>query len=234
MIHREHNLAIIIPYRDREEHLSTFLPHMKEFLKNLNNKYSIYIVEQLDENDFNRGKLKNVGFALAKNNHDYFCFHDIDMLPISEACDYSYAQKPTHLAGKVEQFQWKLPIPNYFGGVVLFDQHSFSLINGYYNDFWGWGCEDDDLFDRCMRRKIDIERKSGVYKSLPHTPCGDVIWADGNMHVIHSPECVAKNRAKYRQMTEYDYDNNGLNNLSFQLKDKIILEKDVFLFQVII
>lgn len=234
MINSENNLAIIVPYRDRQEHLSVFLPHMKEFLGNLNNKYCIHIIEQLGEKNFNRGKLKNIGFVLAQEENNYFCFHDVDMLPISETCDYSYVKKPTHLAEKVEQFQWKLPIPNYFGGVVLFDRHSFYLINGYYNDFWGWGCEDDDLFNRCNRRGIDIERKSGVYKSLPHLPHGDVIWQNGQMIGINGPESVAKNRAKYQNMADHDYNNNGLNNLSFELKNKIILGNDIILSQVVI
>ena len=54
-------LAIIVPYRDREEHLSKFLPAMKkcDFLDGID--YEIMIVEQEEGKPFNRGKLLNVG-----------------------------------------------------------------------------------------------------------------------------------------------------------------------------
>jgi hypothetical protein len=39
--------------------------------------------------------------------------------------------------------------PEYFGGVVLFTKEQVEKTNGYSNDYWDWGMEDDDLFWRC-------------------------------------------------------------------------------------
>lgn len=157
-------LSIIVPYRDREEHLKQFVPHMEnsEFLRDLD--YEIVIVEQ-DDKPFNRGKLLNVG-ALESPYADYYCFHDVDMLPI--VSDYSYSSTPTHLAAEAEQFGFKLPYQGYFGGVTLFDKHSFIKVNGYSNDYWGWGAEDDDVMFRCVMKEIKPTRKNGRYKSLSH------------------------------------------------------------------
>ena len=41
-----HRVAIIVPYRDREEHLRTFLNHMHSFLPRQQLDYGIFIVEQ--------------------------------------------------------------------------------------------------------------------------------------------------------------------------------------------
>jgi len=158
-------LSIIIPYRDREEHLSKFVPYLEnsEFLKNLD--FSILIVEQNPGKPFNRGKLLNIG-VLESKEADYFCFHDVDMLPIRS--DYSIVTNPTHLASEVEQFGFKLPYNGYFGGVTLFDRNSFERINGFSNDYWGWGAEDDDIFFRCLANGIQTSRKIGRYTSLKH------------------------------------------------------------------
>lgn len=42
----------------------------------------------------------------------------------------------------------RLEYPTFFGGVsgVTIDQ--FKRINGYSNQFWGWGGEDDDFYQR--------------------------------------------------------------------------------------
>jgi hypothetical protein len=162
-------LSIVVPYRNREQHLSQFIPFMEEYLKHLSNgkdyESRIVIVEQDDEKPFNRGKLLNIGFAESKDC-DYFCFHDVDMLPVNS--DYSPVDSPTHMAAEAEQFGWKLPYDGYFGGVTMFDKESFEKINGYANEYWGWGAEDDDILTRCSIMKVPTFRKPGRYRSLAH------------------------------------------------------------------
>ena len=120
------SVAIIVPYRDihptqqRRKHLEQFIPFMIKFLskqlqKGTISDFHIYIIEQSDDNrKFNRGKLLNIGFDIARKNrcrkkgknnfngtstvndggdttlddemvnHDVFIFHDVDLLPANE------------------------------------------------------------------------------------------------------------------------------------------------------
>ena len=41
-----------------------------------------------------------------------------------------------------------LPYQALFGGAGSFTREHFELINGFSNEFWGWGGEDDDLYQR--------------------------------------------------------------------------------------
>ena len=125
-------LCIVVPYRDRAEHLEKFLPAIKEKLTSENIDYHVLVVEQSEEKLFNRGKLLNIGFDYTKGSYDYYCFHDVDMLPIET--DYSYCNVPTHLAGRASQFMGTLPYESYFGGVTLFDRESFVKVNGFSHD----------------------------------------------------------------------------------------------------
>ena len=45
---------------------------------------------------------------------------------------------------------YKLKYEEYFGGAVLFSKEQVEATNGYSNDYWDWGMEDDDLFWRCV------------------------------------------------------------------------------------
>jgi hypothetical protein len=169
------SVAIIVPFRDlhseqkRSEHLSKFVPHMIEFLGNLQHKektisdFHIYIVEQSDDQrKFNRGKLLNIGFDLARKRktkrgdstanhntntantantastkHDVFVFHDVDLLP-STQLNEAYARFPTvphHIARCWDRYSNN---PKYFGGIVSFSSSDYKRINGYPNTFWGW------------------------------------------------------------------------------------------------
>ena len=159
-------ISIIVPYRNREEHMKQFIPHMEKTLKSENIDFEIVIVHQADDKKFNRAKLLNVGFQESPDS-DYYAFHDVDMLPIDS--DYSFPDGPTHLATEAEQFGYKLPYDGYFGGVTLFDKESFIKINGYSNSYWGWGAEDDDVLLRCMITEIPTYRKKCRYRSLDHT-----------------------------------------------------------------
>jgi hypothetical protein len=152
-------MKIIVPFRDRDEHLSKFIPYMKARFK-----ADIIIVEQSAGNPFNRGKLLNIG--VLEYPGSYYALHDVDMLPVKS--NYTYPDSPTLLATKVEQFDYKMPFPEYFGGVVLISHEDMIKCNGYHNEFWGWGGEDNNFRDRILAVGLKTESRMGIYKSLPH------------------------------------------------------------------
>ncbi len=158
MLTKDAKLAIIVPYRDREEHLARFVPHMEKFMLDKGIEYKIFVVEQDDDRPFNRGWLINIGYDISsQQGYDYFCFHDVDMLPEDNTCDYSWVEKPTHLASRLSKFNYRLIYPEYIGGVTLFNKEHFEWINGFSNKYWGWGFEDDDLLYRCRQGGVPLE-----------------------------------------------------------------------------
>jgi hypothetical protein len=149
-------LGIIVPYRDRYEQLITFKNSIGEFLKGIN--YELIIVEQDDAKMFNRGKLLNIGFIEAKKlKCDYVVFHDVDMIPVD--VDYSYSPFPIHLATNFIPNNTRIIFDEYFGGITLFPMNVFESINGFSNEYWGWGFEDDDLLYRCVINNVDLDIK---------------------------------------------------------------------------
>ena len=161
-------LGVIVPYRKRPGHLRKFRESIKSYLKDYD--YELIIVEQADDLPFNRGKLLNIGFKLAlRKQCDYVVFHDVDMLPVD--VDYSFSEVPTHLATNFTNDDREI-FKTYFGGVTLFPIELFKRINGYSNEYWGWGFEDDDLLLRCTEQKVftdfelyDVSKEStsGLY-----------------------------------------------------------------------
>ena len=220
----DEKLAIVVPYRNRKEHLDKFLPAMEScsFLDGID--YEILIVEQEEGKPFNRGKILNVGAVYSKNSA-YYCFHDVDMLPISS--DYSYVSAPTHLASEAEQFGFKLPYNGYFGGVTLFDKHSFNRINGYSNDYWGWGAEDDDVMFRCIARGIKPARKTGRYSSLSHER---VITQD--LYNENLRKFFDFKNAPNLEFINQRIDSDGLNTLSYEIIEGKKLGDKVTLIRV--
>lgn len=179
-------LCIVVPYRDRQLHLETFIPHMQYTLNSQNIDYHILIVEQEKGKPFNRAKLLNVGYDYTKSEYDYYCFHDVDMLP--EDSDYEYCEHPTHLAAAAEQFNWVLPYPQYFGGVTIFSKETFVKVNGYSNEYWGWGAEDDDMYRRVTMKDLSPHRKNGRYRSLYHDRYIPEFEYNKNVNYLHSSE----------------------------------------------
>lgn len=152
--------TIIIPYRNRKEHLETILPVLKEKAKNWN----IVVVEQADNEPFNRGKLFNIGAIEAKD--DYYILHDVDMIAINNP--YKVTENPVCLVNSASQFGNGRPYERYFGGVTGITRKHLLEVNGFYNDFWGWGAEDDLLLDRIEKANIPWSIGNGKFDSLAH------------------------------------------------------------------
>ena len=130
---------------------------MEDYLKDI--EYEIFIIEQSDDKPFNRGKLLNVGYKSACDKGcDYFVFHDVDMLP--EDVDYSYSNKPLHLATHLQEHDYETTFFDYFGGVTMFTKEDFKTINGFSNEYWGWGFEDDDLLVRCIQSDLELDTET--------------------------------------------------------------------------
>jgi hypothetical protein len=179
----ESKIGIVVPYRNRKEHLEKFIPRISRFLKSNDIDFEIVIVEQEDTKSFNRGKLLNIGFHKAEElGCTYVAFHDVDMLPID--ADYSKVDRPTHIATKFEGEMQRTLFDSYFGGVTLFPMDDFKKLNGYSNKYWGWGYEDDDLLQR-YRLNFDNHDKKRVYDVVSNSVGMEF---DGDFSCIEAPK----------------------------------------------
>ena len=151
-----HKLGVCVPYRNREAHMNEFVPKVSAFLDSMGIDHTIYLGHQCDDELFNRGLMKNVAAKFAFDDGcDYIVWHDIDMVPEDASCDYSYNEDtPKHLAVRISQSDYGLKYYEYFGGAVLFTKGQVEATNGYSNDYWDWGMEDDDLFWRCVNERM--------------------------------------------------------------------------------
>ena len=92
-------LALIVCYREREQHLKLFLDHLHPFLKRQRLNYMIFVVNQHGREEFNRGALFNVGFLQAIRLQPFTCFifHDVDLLPEDSRNLYQCTSAPRHM-----------------------------------------------------------------------------------------------------------------------------------------
>ena len=152
-------IAIIVPYRNnkfqnRDKQLEQFIEYYHNYIKNL----TIYVIEQSEDGKkFNRGKLLNCGYEIAKKdtNYDMYIFHDVDLISPEELKKvYTYVSDiPIHIASLWKD---KYKYPLFFGGIQSISSNTFKKINGYPNNFWGWGGEDDALYNRLIANNMSI------------------------------------------------------------------------------
>ncbi|XP_037506388.1 beta-1,4-N-acetylgalactosaminyltransferase bre-4 [Rhipicephalus sanguineus] len=169
-----HRVALVVPYRDRLSNLQAFLQHMHPFLQNQQLDYGIYLVEQNGTGDFNRAKLLNVGYDIAKamDNHSCFIFHDVDLLPENRRNEYACKDGgPFHMSACTDIMKYKPFYETIFGGASAVRSEHMEKVNGFSNVFWGWGGEDDDMSIRLRFSGFNIVRNNctvGRYTALRH------------------------------------------------------------------
>ncbi|KAM4807834.1 beta-1,4-galactosyltransferase 1-like [Rhinophrynus dorsalis] len=133
---------------------------MHPFLQKQQGDYGIYVVEQHGQMKFNRAKLMNVGYTEAIKEYDYNCFifSDVDIIPMDQRNLYRCSENPRHMANALDKFNFRLLYETLFGGIVAFNKTQFLKVNGFSNMFWGWGGEDDELYQRVKAAGMKIER----------------------------------------------------------------------------
>ena len=209
-ISKDIKTAIIVPYRNRSEHKKQFINFWKN--KNIKN-IKVFIIKQSNDNrKFNRGYLLNVGCHIAINQgYTNLIFHDIDLLPNDDLIPYYLynSDKPIHIANV-----WKSKYTHftYFGGVNVFNKELFIRINGFPNNMWGWGKEDDLLYRRTG------ELVDEIYVPLK----GDFDELEHEITSINKSSTMSK-VVGYKILLE-DNKNNGYNNINY----KILVEKECY------
>nr|CAH8876252.1 unnamed protein product [Trichobilharzia regenti] len=99
--------VIIIPYRNRSEHLMELIPRLAELLTKQDICYLLVVAEQADQQPFNKGIIMNAGFVEALNWIPFHCaiFHDVDLLPLNNEIPYTCSIYPRHISLCVDKFQ---------------------------------------------------------------------------------------------------------------------------------
>lgn len=219
-INKGYTFSVIVPYRDnpyqnRKRQLNNFVPFMTDYLTRLGANYNFHIIiveQSLDGRKFNRGQLLNIGFRIAQEQRcDYHIFHDVDLLPDDDLLGYYglYPDSPLHIAAVWEKYQY---LDLYFGGVCSFTTEDFEKINGYPNNFWGWGGEDEELYHRIAEYGMSILKPTkGSFTELPH------------IHTKNFPDMVNAERFNLIEQRAAKGKESGLSNL--QIKQSNISEK---------
>lgn len=191
--------SIIIPYRDREEHIQTLLPRLNEMLKGKD--YEIIIAEQVDEGKFKKNTLYNI--ATSYSTKELLVFHDVDYYPLHNVDYYTEKQIPLYPVRQVvflDENNKELPIESipagyrnfhhdvgdHSGGVFVLSRWLFDLVGGFNPFYFGWGKEDDDTRDRLRVAGYEWHRNDkGVFCALYHKPIGnldgDPDWINNNV-----------------------------------------------------
>ncbi len=210
-------LTVIIPYRDREKHLEALIPMLKKVLDEQVPEHKILVVEQTPQKPFNRAMLMNVGVQFAFDNSDYFCFHDVDMVPVH--AEYRCPSAPFRLVKQFEE-TWRSSQEfggTFFGGVVSVNKSDFLLANGFSNEFWGWGKEDDEFFARLvLKGLVPHEDMQGIFREFANP--------EHQTNVADRENLIRKNRRLRGKLLRGQRrpEEEGFNNVAY----KVVAEMD--------
>jgi DNA-directed RNA polymerase subunit E'/Rpb7 len=194
-------VALIVPHRNRIEHLKELMTRLDAFPIQ-SNLLDVYVIDQNNSEKFNRGLLLNIGFYLAEKGHyDRYIFHDVDSYPDETLFPqyFQFLDYTIHYASP--SLGYKYNYPDFLGGVEGFTEEDYKTVNGYPNNFLGWGGEDDALYNRLAAEKITVYRPTkGKYILADHEQ------AKGN----------EKNMLRYENVLEdlKNYKENGIDQLT--------------------
>ncbi|VDN55531.1 unnamed protein product [Dracunculus medinensis] len=167
-----YKVALIIPFRDRQTHLTRLIDYLIPILKRQLLDFRFIVTEQYGNGLFNKGRIMNAAFRFAETlGVDCVIFHDVDMFPQDDRNSYGCPISPRHIGAFVSNLGYQLWYKEIVGGVLAISMDDYRAVNGYSNMYWAWGGEDDDMGTRILSQNLTIERpdpKIGRFSMLKH------------------------------------------------------------------
>tara|TARA_B100000900_G_scaffold336768_1_gene298579 strand:+ start:630 stop:1331 length:702 start_codon:yes stop_codon:yes gene_type:complete len=226
---------IIVPYRDRLQHMKYFIENYCPILKkNVPNSKVVFIEQDFSNNYFNRGMLLNIGFDLYKNETKFYITHDIDIIPNEKIIQELFNINNYDVVKIFTGHHMSL------GGICKFSKESLFQVNGFPNYIWGWGIEDRvmgyryNIFKKKIKERIyGIGLNTNDFGFLPHKH---------NRNNTHPNNYSSKNNISDIEDEIYNSNNielqkqhimsSGLNNLQYKILEKINISDYIELIKV--
>ena len=224
---------ILIPYRNREKHLEYFIKNTIPYLKKYLNPFKIIIIEQNNDRLFNRGKLLNVGFLEYFKEGKYFFTHDVDLNPYDKTVKEVYTKIPD----QDEIIGIYTSGCDTLGGIIKFEKNTFQKINGFPDNFWGWGVEDKALQNRAIFFDIKMSKyykdnqkdKHDHFKLFEqHTEYP----GRGGVNDPNTSKLLEKSMIEYDQFPNWSRHKkserifkNGLNTTKYLVSKKVVIDE---------
>lgn len=210
---------IVIPYRNRQKHLDYFINNTVPLIEKLMDNTLVVFIEQEEGKMFNRGAILNIGFTIFKDKTKYFITHDVDINPTEYfiKSKYNCELDKNYIQGLFTS------IYNTLGGIVKIRNDDIFDINGFPNNFWGWGAEDTALQIRATFYKKNISKfllndKSDKSKYMKRFD--DINdrqkknnFKNHNLYAKYFPKLSYKKKQEFIMIT-------GLNNLQFKIVEQ--------------
>ena len=224
------NNIILIPYRNREEHLDYFIKNSVPLLKKHLDNLKVIVVEQVNDKLFNRGMLLNIGFDIYKDTDSNFIIHDVDINPMEECIEKFYTQPVNNNIISIYSDSRTL------GGIIKFKKNEFIKMNGFPNNFWGWGVEDRVLQNRAIFNNIEIIRNIRFENEEKHNYLKIFNNIDDR---VKSDDFGAKTNFEYHYFDNISVSDkhniiysNGLNTLNYKIYQTEKINENVEIIKV--
>ncbi len=211
---------IVIPYRDRKNHLNHFIKFILPLLNKQLSSVRVAVIEQQDNKLFNRGALINIGYKIYKHKAESIITHDIDLYPTNECIKKYYF-------GDFDGVHGICCSPcNTLGGIVKMKMDDFELINGFPNNFWGWGVEDKAFQNRIESKNLEIKksilRNRGDFTKYFHSDESNHsrkkdTWRYNKRHRLHYEKWNGLSPISKKNLIY----SSGLNNLKYTISAQL-------------
>nr|CAG4634984.1 EOG090X0AZ6 [Alona affinis] len=171
-INADHQLAVIVPFRDRFDELVEFVPHIHWFLRNQSVSHEIFIVNQV-VNHFFALLLpfisSNLPVDFFSKKFDYLAMHDVDLLPVNPQLKYKFPGEGNALHLASPTLHPKYHYETFVGGILITTVADFLKLDGLSNKYWGWGLEDDEFYLRMKQGGMKLMRPENITTGTGNT-----------------------------------------------------------------
>ena len=179
-------LGVIIPFRGTigDGSFDALCASLPAHFERNSISFHILVVNQVDEHPFNRAALANAGFQILSNGgrhaglrasdqrgFDCMAIHDVDRFPVTNDANRSCEAFTNYYYTCPSSTPRVLHPESFTGGVLLLRPSLFRAVNGFSNEFWGWGQEDNELYLRLRACGVPPEHPPELDSCMQHRDC---------------------------------------------------------------